>query len=298
MKKGFSREILAKMEEISMNLEGENLSLHYTEDGCEISNNQGTVLFYPLTEAEGHRGKETELDICLEYLFRYKYAQYNPSYMPKLYKNEIGYKSCLSIRHEHAFYRFGDVTCKLLTDIFCLKEGDQVFEGGAYIGFSTIRMAQALGEKGKIVSCEAIKENFKVLERNIKKNKLQNVIPLNYAVGPKYGKSHIYKTTRQRNSIIPGVCSGGVKEEVNVRKIHNICEECKIVPNFLILTINGAELVAIESSLSFLESLKNVRIIAPVLYSDSYGNISERLKKLLISVGYTVYSGKTCYAFK
>jgi FkbM family methyltransferase len=65
---------------------------------------------------------------------------------------------------------------------FTPKEGDVVVDVGAHIGAYTIIGSKRVGLNGKVVSIEADPDNFDILDKNIKLNKLSNVIALNYAV--------------------------------------------------------------------------------------------------------------------
>ncbi|MCC2649537.1 MAG: putative methyltransferase FkbM family [Nitrososphaeraceae archaeon] len=79
-----------------------------------------------------------------------------------------------------------------IIECFTPKEGDVVIDIGAAFGFYTIIGAKRVGTNGKVVAIEALRDSFKMLNRNIKLNQLTNVISLNYAVYSKETKVKLY----------------------------------------------------------------------------------------------------------
>src|ERR671921_174036 len=75
---------------------------------------------------------------------------------------------------------------------FTPKQGDIVVDIGAAFGFYTIISSKRVGTNGKVVAIEAQQDSFEMLNRNIKLNRLANVIPLNYAVYSKETKVKLY----------------------------------------------------------------------------------------------------------
>jgi FkbM family methyltransferase len=74
------------------------------------------------------------------------------------------------------------------------KTGDVVVDVGANIGYYTILLADKVGKCGKVYAFEPDKTNFEILVKNIKENKLENVVAVNAAVGSKNGKVDLYKS--------------------------------------------------------------------------------------------------------
>ncbi len=63
-----------------------------------------------------------------------------------------------------------------------IKEGDVVFDIGAHVGYFTLLFSMLVGDKGKVFSFEPNKNNFCLLDKHVRINKLQNVRILPYAV--------------------------------------------------------------------------------------------------------------------
>jgi FkbM family methyltransferase len=77
------------------------------------------------------------------------------------------------------------------------KEGDVIVDIGAHFGRYTIIGSKRVGINGKVISIEADPTNFELLNRNIRLNKLTNVICLNYAVYSKETKIKLYLPNEQ-----------------------------------------------------------------------------------------------------
>ncbi len=70
--------------------------------------------------------------------------------------------------------------------------GDVVFDVGAYKGDTAVYFADRVGKKGKVYSFEPVKANYNTLVKNIKRNKLEDIIvPINKGCAPKTGSLKI-----------------------------------------------------------------------------------------------------------
>ena len=63
---------------------------------------------------------------------------------------------------------------------FSPKEGDVVVDVGAAFGFYTLISSMKVGTRGRVIAIEAQPDSFEMLNLNIKLNRLDNVITLNY----------------------------------------------------------------------------------------------------------------------
>ena len=63
-----------------------------------------------------------------------------------------------------------------------VKSGDIIVDVGANIGYYTVLFADKVGKKGKIIAIEPDPINFEILQKNIKENKLFNVVAVQAAV--------------------------------------------------------------------------------------------------------------------
>ena len=60
-----------------------------------------------------------------------------------------------------------------------LKKGDVFVDVGAHIGYFTLLASKIVGPVGRVYAFEPNTNNFKLLQKNVKRNKLNNVICIN-----------------------------------------------------------------------------------------------------------------------
>lgn len=129
---------------------------------------------------------------------------------------------------------------------FKLKEGIFI-DVGANIGKYSIIVGKELNNFGKVLSFEPMRENFEILEKNIKLNNLNNVLSFELALGNKEGEATFYLDRE-------GVGGGGhslLKEaqteksgivKVQVKKMDNLLNSLKLTRVDLIkIDVEGAE---------------------------------------------------------
>jgi FkbM family methyltransferase len=171
-----------------------------------------------------------------------------------------------------------------------LKPGDIVIEAGAYIGYYTLKMAQAVGLTGHVIAVEPVEENRSIIRKNIKANDICNVTLLPYAVWNGKGTTTLYLTDRQKNSLLPGLLRGkGRVRKVTVptTSIDDIVLEMSDrAPNFVIITVNGAEVKALEGMNRTLE--KDVHLVIAAKYVVQGEPTYQRVATLLEERGYHV----------
>ena len=72
------------------------------------------------------------------------------------------------------------------------NKGDVIVDVGANIGYYTVLLADKVGKRGNVYAFEPDKTNFEILVKNIKANKLENVVAVNAAVGSKNETKTLY----------------------------------------------------------------------------------------------------------
>jgi len=75
-----------------------------------------------------------------------------------------------------------------------IKKGDIVLDIGANIGYYTVLFADKVGKTGKIIAIEPDPINFEILQKNIKENKLFNVVAVQAAAGKENKKMKIFES--------------------------------------------------------------------------------------------------------
>lgn len=123
------------------------------------------------------------------------------------------------------------------------KKGDVVVDIGANIGFDSILLASKVGSKGKVYAFEPDPINFSILKKNIKANKMKNIIAIRLAVSDKNGISHLFKSEEnygdhriyqsdsheKKNKIKTIKLDNFIKEKVNLIKIDTQGWEPKVI---------------------------------------------------------------------
>lgn len=77
-----------------------------------------------------------------------------------------------------------------------LRPGMVFVDVGANIGYFTVVAARAVGHAGKVVAFEPDPYNFCLLGRNVRTNRLRNVIVSNYALGASPGVARLRRSSR------------------------------------------------------------------------------------------------------
>ena len=150
-------------------------------------------------------------------------------------------------------------------------------------------MSRIVGAEGRVLSIEADEEHFNVLNLNLEQNNITNVTSLYCTVADvDEDELDIYKAGSTSNSIVEGVIEDGEVSKVKAKSIKTILSENSIEPNFLILTVNGAELLILEACREFLINTTSLRIIAPGWYDDGQGEVGPRIADYLKSLGFRV----------
>ena len=181
-------------------------------------------------------------------------------------------------KYDYEFYcRINKDDFKIMTihedDIikrFTPKEGDIVVDIGAHIGLYTIISSKRVGANGKVVAIEAHPGNFEMLNSNIKLNRLNNVIPLNYAVYSKETKVKLYLPSGESgftkyNTIMPNWINTREKfVEVNANTLDYLLQLNKIRQeevNWIKIDVEGAEFEVLKGASNVLSKSKDIAIL-------------------------------------
>jgi len=134
------------------------------------------------------------------------------------------------------------------------KLGDIVFDLGAYCGVSTYYFSKTVGPSGKVYAFEPDPLNFSLLERNLARHSLANVIPVQVAVSDSNGSADFF-SEGSLGSIL-AAHSYFVHDEASTRvRTLPFAEACKTygVPAFTKIDIEGAEVAVVAAAADFLK---------------------------------------------
>jgi len=151
---------------------------------------------------------------------------------------------------------------------------------GSHIGKFTIPVAK-MG--ANVISIEPHPDNFEVLVKNIRLNKVENkVIPMNIALSDENTKGKLYIGINSlRHSIVENYGKGSIRVTFNT--LDNIVENTGINRiDFIKIDVEGSELNVIKGGLKSIGKFKPNMVIEVRKYN------LEKLESILSSVGYSV----------
>lgn len=183
----------------------------------------------------------------------------------------------------------------LLRDIFSPKKDETFLDVGAYMGYGTVRMAKIVaGGEGNVIAAEADPENLRLLNRNVQANKLDNVIIIPKAIWKENTATlTFYKSERQANSLLDGIIRPQTSIPVESTTIDEVINDLGIsTVNAVSLTLNGAEIEAIEGMKLTLSKSRQIRVSAAGWYERHGIKISTIITPLLTEAGLHVRTGK------
>ncbi len=165
-----------------------------------------------------------------------------------------------------------------------VKQGDVVAEMGAFRGFYTLMLANQIGSNGKIIAIEAMPDNYKYLEKNIQKNRLENVVCIQKGVWNEKDKKSFGRKPKDLQSSSIQLEYGQAEIVVEVDSLMNILEANNINDvGFMVIQLNGAEFNAIQGLGRYLP--KHLSIAAR--YNFDNENSVDKIIKLLQTKNYT-----------
>ncbi len=154
---------------------------------------------------------------------------------------------------------------KLETDIVqkSLGSGGIALDIGAHIGYFTLILAKAAGERGKVYAFEPEPGNFSILKKNIEANKFQNVVLENLALSSAAGKPNLFLDNDNLGNMsfspanIPKRSLGG-KVEVESQTLDDYAKKINGRINFIKMDVQGAEGLVFWGAANLLKNHKPV----------------------------------------
>lgn len=165
-----------------------------------------------------------------------------------------------------------------------VKKNDVVSEMGAYLGFYIIKLAEKVGQNGKVIAIEPIPENLKILKKNVSANHLTNVYIVEKGVWNEKKKLTFFRKNGdyQSGSLI---LADEKKNQyhIDVDSLDNIYQDIHVnFLDFIVIQLNGAELRALKGLTRF--NPKNVAIAAR--YKENNRSSVHEIVQLMTSRGY------------
>ena len=161
-----------------------------------------------------------------------------------------------------------------------IKTGDVVLDIGANIGYDTVLFADKVGKKGKIIAIEPDPVNFEILQKNIKENKLKNVVVVQAAIGSENKKMEIYESDENYGDHRMWKEKGRKSVEVFCRKLDDLLKELDYQKiDFIKIDVQGFEAEVIEGGKEIIE--KNKPIIFFEYWPWGIKNAGSEIKEMM-----------------
>jgi len=168
-----------------------------------------------------------------------------------------------------------------------LKKEQTVWDVGANIGYFSLEFARSVGPEGKVLSFEPHPEIFQVLQRNVKRNKYNNISLFNQACGSEPGQTKLFfSTENEGNHKIVENSNSNNFALTEVVSLSSFLGE--YTPSLIKMDIEGAELLALQGlGQENLKKLATDFVIEYHPYEMSFFNIDgEEVLDFFMSSGY------------
>jgi len=182
-----------------------------------------------------------------------------------------------------------------LKETFIPKPGETFLDVGAYMGYGAIRMSKALGVTGKVIAVEADPDARQLLEYNVQRNHLTNIVIVPNAIWDKDAVTMDFnRSGRQSNSLVNSV----VLASANAIPVHTVTIDTLLQKHtngcvsIASITINGAEIEAIRGMKRTLRQCKHVRLTIAGWYERNGMRICDIVSPILRQEGFHVHIGK------
>jgi FkbM family methyltransferase len=175
--------------------------------------------------------------------------------------------------------------------LFCPKEGETVVDIGAHMGRYTITSSKSVGSSGKVIAVEAHPYNFRILQHNIRLNKLPNVNLLNWAVYSKKARLKLFLPDEDlgytmHHSLMTNYLATKYSEEIERRYIEVEADTLDNLlkirgmnkVNWIKIDVEGAEYEVLKGAKEILSANQHISILVEVHGKDTYGPTIELLR--------------------
>ena len=102
---------------------------------------------------------------------------------------------------------------------FTPRPGWTIVDVGAHVGIYTVRAARMVGEGGRVIAVEPHPSNYAVLLRNLQRNMLRNVIPLDFAISDHEGEHRLLLSKGSGGHTLLASGGAGSLELSNLQKL-------------------------------------------------------------------------------
>ena len=153
-------------------------------------------------------------------------------------------------------------------DLEYIKDKD-IIDAGAFTGDTCLPLSKVTNRN--IYAFEPFKDSFKLLERNIKDNQLENIIPVNKSLGNINGERTLFLSGSNVQGITSDADIRPYDEEVKVKEttIDEFVNENNLNVGYITIDVEGAEMDLLEGAINTIKTQK------PILYISIYHKVSD-----------------------
>lgn len=228
--------------------------------------------------------------LARDVLTRFVYPHMRPDLKPEGY--DAARMTGFHGQHKDAIADLPDADARMeLLAAFRPRPGEVVLDGGAFIGFGTLAFVRA-SPGARVVAVEAAGACVRLLRRNLETNDAgESITPVHAALWSAPGTRTLKREFAQAASLVEDIVPDGADEAVETITVDRLVERLGLERlDLLSLTINGAEVAALEGADETLRSLRP-RIRLAGWYEVDGVRVAERAAALLRAAGYRVFVG-------
>lgn len=168
---------------------------------------------------------------------------------------------------------------KWMWDYLKVKSGGVFLDVGAHVGKYVLQIARDVGENGLIIAIEPNPENYAVLVKNIRMNKIENILALNIAAWNEDCKIELFT----------GV-AGGQHSLKRKAKLGSVVIEARALDNVLKgIDVDLVKIDVEEAEVEVLQGLENtLKKCRPKVVMETFETNLETVKKFMIQLGYNI----------
>lgn len=138
-----------------------------------------------------------------------------------------------------------------------------ILDIGAHYGYFTIFAAKNSHAESTIYAIEPARQNFEILKKNCRDNKIENVYFFNFAMGDTDGKAKLFLSRSENNTLIENRASESkLFEHVELRTFESFLKDCNLPKvDFCKMDCEGAEYqIILQTPLDSLQKIRTFSI--------------------------------------